>query len=79
LPPPVEGAGEHVEQEEESDGDAVPHQVDIEAGLARGLLAREFIGAALIVGLELGVVARVGARLARRLGRGSGLLAGELR
>ena len=40
LPPPVERAGEHVEQEQESDDDAVPHQVDVKAGLARGLFAR---------------------------------------
>jgi hypothetical protein len=34
LPPPLERAGEHVEQEQESDDDAVPHQVDVKAGLA---------------------------------------------
>ena len=47
-----ERAGEHVEQEQESDDDAVPHQVDVKAGLPGGAFVSAQVGLALLLASE---------------------------
>src|SRR5262249_34026494 len=42
--PPLERGREQVDEEEESDDDAIPHQVDVESGFGSRTLARPLIG-----------------------------------
>src|SRR6266436_1123497 len=49
----AEAAGQKIDHEQEADDDAVPHQVDVKAGLRRCAFARAVIGLALGVILEL--------------------------